>query len=292
MTIESPFFRGEIMREISVRLIKDTVRRLFYDANHILPNSLAEKIKEQEKIESNDIAKEVFRDMIENIRVAKQLDIPLCQDTGMAVVFIDIGQDVHFIDGSLYEAINDGVKEAYVGGLLRLSVVCDPIRRINTNDNTPAIIHTTITDGDKVKITAVPKGFGSENKSRLRMLSPSSSEDDIVNFVIETVKKAGSNSCPPFVLGIGIGSDFEGVALLSKKALCRDISKGNEDSLYAKLEQRILNEVNNLNIGPQGFGGDCTALSVHIEAAPTHIAGLPAAVNIGCHAARHATAII
>ncbi|HZJ75979.1 MAG TPA: fumarate hydratase [Clostridia bacterium] len=280
------------MREISVHIIKDTVRRLFYDANHILPNSLAEKIKQQEKIESNDIAKDVFRDMIENIRVAKQLDIPLCQDTGMAVVFIDIGQDVHFIDGSLYEAINEGVKEAYVGGLLRLSVVSDPIRRVNTNDNTPAIIHTTVSDGDKVKITAVPKGFGSENKSRLSMLSPSSSEDDIVNFVIDTVKKAGSNSCPPFVLGIGIGSDFEGVALLSKKALSRDISKRNGDNFYAKLEERILNEVNTLNIGPQGFGGDCTVLAVHIETAPTHIAGLPVAVNIGCHAARHATAII
>lgn len=280
------------MREVSVHAVKDTVCRLFYDANHILPNSISEKIKQQEKIESGDIAKEVFRDMVENMSVAKQLDIPICQDTGMAVVFIEIGQDVHFVDGSLYEAINEGVKEAYVGGFLRLSVVFDPLRRVNTNDNTPAIIHTTIIDGDKVKITAVPKGFGSENMSMLRMLRPSSSDIDIIEFVVDAVKRAGSNPCPPIVLGIGIGSDFEGVALLSKKALCRDISERNKDDYYAKLEERILNEVNKLNIGPQGFGGDCTALAVNIEVAPTHIAGLPVAVNVGCHVTRHATAII
>lgn len=280
------------MREVSVHAVKDTVCRLFYDANHILPNSISEKIKQQEKIESGDIAKEVFRDMVENMSVAKQLDIPICQDTGMAVVFIEIGQDVHFVDGSLYEAINEGVKEAYVGGFLRLSVVSDPLRRVNTNDNTPAIIHTTIIDGDKVKITAAPKGFGSENMSMLRMLRPSSSDIDIIEFVVDAVKRAGSNPCPPIVLGIGIGSDFEGVALLSKKALCRDISERNKDDYYAKLEERILNELNKLNIGPQGFGGDCTALAVNIEVAPTHIAGLPVAVNVGCHVTRHATAII
>lgn len=292
MTVSSPFFRGEVMREINVRVIKDTVCRLFYDANHILPCSISKKIEQQKTVESGAIAKEVFGDMIENMRAAKQLDIPICQDTGMAVVFIEIGQDVHFVGGSLYKAINEGVKKAYVDGLLRLSVVSDPLRRVNTNDNTPAIIHTTITDGDKVKITAAPKGFGSENMSALKMLSPSSGEDDIVNFVVDTVKKAGSNPCPPIVLGIGIGSDFEGVALLAKEALCRDIDIKNEDKFYAALEERILHEVNALNIGPQGFGGDFTALAVNIKAAPTHIAGLPVAVNIGCHVTRHATATI
>lgn len=280
------------MREINVNIIEETVERLFLEANSVLPASLENRINEKATEETNSIAKGIFCDMCRNMEVARELNIPICQDTGMAVLFCEIGQDVHIVGGDFTEAVNKGVSKAYLDGKLRCSVVRDPIRRGNTNDNTPAIIHTTIVPGDKIKLTAAPKGFGSENMSKIKMFTPSATVDDIVSFVVDTVKTADANPCPPVVLGVGIGSDFEGVALLSKKALCRDVDTRNPDEFYKDLEERMLQEVNKLNIGAQGFGGDVTALAVNIETAPTHIAGLPVAVNVGCHVTRHAEAVI
>lgn len=280
------------MREISTTLIEETVRELFIKANSVLPESLENKISEASESETNDIAKGIFCDMCRNLKIAEELNIPICQDTGMAVLFCELGQDVHITDGDFNEAVNNGVRKAYLEGKLRCSIVKDPIRRGNTNDNTPALIHLSIVPGDRIKLTAAPKGFGSENMSRIKMFTPSATVDDIISFVTDTVKIADANPCPPVVLGVGIGSDFEGVALLSKKALCRDISERNPDPFYSELEDRMLNEINKLNIGAQGFGGDITALAVNIETAPTHIAGLPVAVNVGCHVTRHAEAEI
>lgn len=205
----------------------------------------------------------------------------------MAVVFLEIGQDVHFIGGDFNEAVNEGVRQGYLEGLLRLSVVADPIRRGNTNDNTPAILHTSIIPGDKVKIMVAPKGFGSENMSAIRMFTPSATRQEIIGFVVDTVRKAGSNPCPPVIVGVGIGGDFEQCALLAKQALCRDLDQPNPDPFYAELEQEMLQQVNQLGIGSQGFGGDVTALGLNIETYATHIAGLPVAVNMGCHVTRH-----
>lgn len=210
----------------------------------------------------------------------------------MAVVFLEIGQDVHIEGEALEDAVNEGVRRGYVNGLLRLSVVSDPINRVNTGDNTPAVIHTRIVGGENIKITVAPKGFGSENMSALKMFTPSASEEDIINFIVKTVDKAGSNPCPPIVVGVGIGGDFELCAYLAKKALCRDVDKSNEQRFYAEMEKKCLERINALGIGPQGFGGSQTALSVNIETFPTHIAGLPVAVNIGCHVTRHAVIII
>ena len=276
------------MREINVNIIEEAVEKIFLQANSLLPSSLENKINASLDAESNPIAKGIFCDMCRNMELARELNIPICQDTGMAVLFCEIGQDVHITGGDFTEAVNNGVRKAYLDGKLRCSVVRDPIRRGNTNDNTPAIIHTTIVSGDKIKLTAAPKGFGSENMSRIKMFTPSATIDDIVSFVVDTVKVADANPCPPVVLGVGIGSDFEGVALLAKRALCRDIDTRNPDSFYEDLEERMLSEINKLNIGAQGFGGDITALAVNIETAPTHIAGLPVAVNVGCHVTRHA----
>ncbi len=280
------------MREINVSEIEKAVEKLFVEANAVLPPSLEEEIVKCEKRETCPIAKNIFGDMKENLRTAKELNIPICQDTGMAVLFCEIGQDVHFTGGDFNEAVNNGVRKAYLDGKMRCSIVKDPIRRGNTNNNTPALIHINIVSGENVKLTAAPKGFGSENMSRIKMFTPSATVDDIVGFVKETVKIADSNPCPPVVLGVGIGSDFEGVALLSKKALCRDISLRNPDDFYRELEEKMLKEINSLNIGAQGFGGDITALAVNIEKAPTHIAGLPVAVNVGCHVTRHKSIIL
>ncbi len=280
------------MREISATLIEETVERLFIEANSVLPSSLEKKIRSFEDIETAPLAKGIFCDMCSNLDAANELNIPICQDTGMAVLFCEIGQDVHITDGDFNSAVNNGVRKAYVNGKMRCSIVKDPIRRGNTDDNTPALIHISLVPGNKIKLTAAPKGFGSENMSRIKMFTPSASIDDIVGFVTETVKIADANPCPPVVLGVGIGSDFEGVALLSKKALCRDIDERNTDDFYKSLEERMLCEVNKLGIGPQGFGGKTTALAVNIETAPTHIAGLPVAVNVGCHVTRHKTAVI
>ncbi len=280
------------MREISSKVIADTVARLCIKANKELPCDLECRIEECGKREENPLALSIMKDIKENITVAKKLDIPICQDTGMAVVFACVGQDVHITDAGFEDAVNEGVRKGYEEGLLRKSVVADPLKRINTGDNTPAVIHTRITQGDKIKITVAPKGFGSENMSGIKMLTPASERQDVINAVLDIVKKAGSNPCPPMVIGVGIGGTFEQCALLSKKALLRNVSLPNPDPFYAELEAELLSEINKLNIGPQGFGGKTTALAVNIETAPTHIAGLPVAVNIGCHVTRHATEII
>ncbi|MBO5064552.1 MAG: fumarate hydratase [Clostridia bacterium] len=280
------------MREISALTIEKTVEELFLKANETLPPALEEKIREGEAIEKDALPKSIFCNMCKNLDAAKELNIPICQDTGMAVLFCELGQDVHIIDGDFTTAVNNGVRNAYLDGKMRCSIVKDPIRRGNTNDNTPALIHLSIIPGDKIKLVAAPKGFGSENMSRIKMFTPSASIDDIIDFVAETVKIADANPCPPVVLGVGIGSDFEGVALLAKRALCRDISIRNEDEFYKGLEEKMLKRVNSLHIGPQGFGGEITALAVNIETAPTHIAGLPVAVNVGCHVTRHSEAVI
>lgn len=278
------------MREVSSQEITKTVKELVIKANKILPQDLVDCISCSSKSEQNVTAKSVLSDLQANIDAASELDIPVCQDTGMAVIFAEIGQDVHISGENFEDAVNRGVAEGYTEGLLRKSVVRDPFAdRVNTNDNTPAVIHTRIVPGDKIKITAAPKGFGSENMSALRMFTPSAKKDDIIGFVVDTVKKAGSNPCPPIVVGVGIGGDFEYSALLAKKALCRSVSVRNTNQFYANMEKEILEKVNLLNIGPQGFGGKTTALAVNIETYPTHIAGLPVAVNIGCHVTRHAS---
>ncbi len=276
-----------MLREIDVKEITKVVAELCIEANKILPRGIKELIEKAEKEEDKELAKSVMCDICRNMKAAEELNIPVCQDTGMAVVFIKIGQDVHFIGGDINEAINKGVAEGYTKGLLRKSVVSDPLERKNTEDNTPAIIHTELVPGDRVHITVAPKGFGSENMSRIKMLTPFHSEQGVIDFVVDTVKKAGANPCPPIVVGVGIGGDFESCALLSKKALCRDTEERNKNEYYASLEEKLLWEINGLGIGPQGFGGKTTALAVNIEYAPTHIAGLPVAVNIGCHVTRH-----
>ena len=276
-----------MINEISCKKITEAVKNLCINANKELPQDIVDKISNSKKCESCALARSVLFELEKNIDVAKQYNLPICQDTGMAVVFLEIGQDVHFTDGDIYRAVNDGVRLGYEEGLLRKSVVSDPLRRVNTGDNTPAIIHTTITEGSSVKITVAPKGFGSENMSGIKMLKPSDGRQGVIDAVVEIVKKASNNPCPPIVVGVGIGGDFEQCALISKKALCRNVETANSDEYYATLENELLTEINKLNIGPQGFGGDTTALAVNIETAPTHIAGLPVAVNIGCHVTRH-----
>lgn len=279
------------MREIDAAQITEAVKQLCIDANRVLPQDLEACIHRASEAETSSLGKSILCDLCSNMDAARELEIPVCQDTGMAVVFAEVGQDAH-INGNFEDAVNEGVRRGYVDGLLRCSVVEDPIRRGNTGDNTPAILHTRLVAGDKLTLTVSPKGFGSENMSRMRMFTPSASLDDIVGFVAETARVAGSNPCPPMVLGVGIGGDFEKCALLAKTALCRAVSTPNPDPFYAALEQRMLEEVNALGIGPQGFGGDTTALCVHIEQYPTHIAGLPVAVNVGCHVTRHKKIII
>ncbi len=278
-----------MINEISVLKITEAVAELCVIANKKLPDCIENCISKARENETSPLAEGILSELERNICAASELDIPICQDTGMAVVFLDIGQDVHFVGGDLREAVNDGVHRGYCEGLLRKSVVSDPLRRVNTNDNTPAILHINIVSGDEVKVTVAPKGFGSENMSGMKMLTPFDGEQGVKNAVLEIVKKAGSNPCPPMVVGVGIGGDFEQCAFLSKKALCRDIDTQNSDEYYANMEKELLQEINGLDIGPQGFGGDTTALAVNIETAPTHIAGLPVAVNIGCHVTRHAT---
>lgn len=271
--------------------IKNKVKELFISANYFLPDDLSGKIKECKRNESDDLAATVLERIYDNIEVAKEIKVPVCQDTGMAVVFAELGKEIYIEGDTLENAINEGVREAYLDGRLRLSVVRDPIYdRVNTNDNTPAVIYVNTVMGDKLKLYAMPKGFGSENMSTLKMFNPSATEDDIINFVADAVKRAGSNPCPPIVIGVGIGGTFDYCTVLSKKALLREINDKNADPNYASLEEKILTRVNELGIGPQGFGGKTTALAVKINQAPTHIAGLPVAVNICCHVARHSYA--
>ena len=281
-----------MLREIDVSIIESTVKQLFIEANMKLPNDVYSAICNYKDVEISNTGKSVLTTLIDNVNAAEEISVPICQDTGMAVVFVKIGQDVHFVGGDLSEAINNGVRKAYIDGLLRKSVVSDPLNRVNTNDNTPAIIHSEIVPGDKVEITAAPKGFGSENMSGIKMLVPAAGRQGVVDAVLDIVKNAGSNPCPPMVIGVGVGGDFEQCALLSKKALCRSLDSSNANPFYAELEEELLQKINELGIGPQGFGGITTALGVNVEYAPTHIAGLPVAVNIGCHVTRHKTAII
>ena len=280
------------MREVNVAVVTDTVKRLSIEANYFLGDDLKESLKKSREEETYKLAEQVLDKIILNSEIAFKQEMPMCQDTGMACVFLEIGQDVHFVGGNLEAAINEGIRKGYKEGFLRKSVVGDPIRRVNTNDNTPAIVYYDIVDGDKVKITLAPKGFGSENMSRIGMLKPSDGLDGVKNFVIETVKLAGPNPCPPMVVGVGIGGTFDKAAYLAKKALIRPINMSNKDEFYKDLEMDLLEKINELGIGPQGFGGKTTALGINIEVYPTHIAGLPVAVNINCHATRHKEAII
>ena len=275
------------MKTINVNEIIKTVKELSIEANYYLPNDVKEAIEEAEKNEKWPIANNILNKILENSQIAAAEKMPICQDTGMACVFVDIGQDVHITGGSLEEAINEGVRQGYAEGFLRKSVVKDPIHRVNTNDNTPALIYYNMVPGDKVKITVAPKGFGSENMSRIAMLKPSDGLEGVKNFVLETVRMAGPNPCPPIVIGVGIGGSFDKAAYLAKKALIRPVNENNTDEFHSNLEKELLEEVNKIGIGPQGFGGKTTALALNIETYPTHIAGLPVAVNINCHATRH-----
>ncbi|MBQ7045594.1 MAG: fumarate hydratase [Clostridia bacterium] len=277
------------MRELDVNVIAKAVEQMCISANKVLPEDVKNAVLSARNTEQNPLALSVLNDLEENLKCAKELDIPICQDTGMAVVFIELGQDVHLVGGALEDAVNLGVKNGYTTGNLRMSVVSDPINRVNTCYNTPAIIHTKIVPGSNVKITVAPKGFGSENMSKIFMLKPSDGEQGIIDSVLKTVISAGANPCPPIIVGVGIGGDFEQCALLSKQALIEDIDIKNPDEYYADLEKRLLELINKTGIGPQGFGGNTTALAVKIKTAPTHIAGLPVAVNIGCHVTRHIT---
>lgn len=281
------------MRTLNTQIIRDEVARLFIEANYVLPASLAERIKKCEAGETDTLARSMLQKLSDNMEAAAKINVPICQDTGLAVVFIELGQEVYLEGEPLEDAVNQGVKKAYDEGYLRKSIVRDPLfERVNTGDNTPAVLHVSIVPGDKVKITAAPKGFGSENMSAVKMFTPSATKDDIVSFVVDTVRRAGGNPCPPIVVGVGLGGNFEYAAYLAKRALARDIDTPHPDARYEALEKEMLESINMLDIGPQGFGGKTTALAVNIETYPTHIAGLPCAVNIGCHVTRHKTAIL
>lgn len=277
------------MKNIDAKVIEDTVARLCIEANLRLPPDVINAIERAEKAEPWDGAKRILSLLGDNVRIASEKTLPVCQDTGMACVFVELGQDVH-IDGDFEEAVNNGVRRGYGEGYLRKSVVCDPLRRVNTGDNTPALLTVKLTRGDKMRITVMPKGFGSENMSELKMLKPADGVEGVKNFVLETVEKAGANPCPPIIVGVGIGGSFDKAAYLAKHALLRPVNEPNPDEYYAALERELLEKINALGIGPQGFGGKTTALAVLIEAMPTHVAGLPVAVNISCHATRRASA--
>ena len=277
------------MRNIDAKLIEDTVARLCIEANLRLPDDVVSAIECAEIEEPWDGAKRILSLLGDNVRIAEEKTLPMCQDTGMACVFLELGQNVH-IDGDLEEAVNNGVRRGYGEGYLRKSVVCDPLRRINTGDNTPALLSVKLVPGESLRITVMPKGFGSENMSALKMLKPADGVEGVKRFILETVEKAGANPCPPIIVGVGIGGSFDKAAYLAKHALLRPLDKPNRDEYYAALEKELLDKINALGIGPQGFGGKTTALAVLIESMPTHVAGLPVAVNISCHATRRKSA--
>ena len=280
------------MRNISVDEIKKNIKEMCIEANHFLSEDMKKAINSAYEKEESSVGKNVLEQLQENLKIAANDMIPICQDTGMTVVFIEIGQDVHFIDGNLEDAINQGVREGYIEGYLRKSVVSDPLIRENTKDNTPAVIHYSIVPGENVTITVAPKGFGSENMSRVIMLKPADGIEGVKKAILTVVKDAGPNACPPMVVGVGIGGTFEKCALLAKKALTREVSQHSSISYIKDMEIELLNEINNSGIGPAGLGGKNTALAVNIETYATHIAGLPVAVNICCHVNRHCKRVL
>lgn len=279
------------MREISAGAITEAVRQMCIEANCCLPQDMKTRIRDSLNQEVWPQAREILEQIVENYEIAEAGRQPICQDTGVACVFLKIGQDVH-ITGDITEAVNEGVRRGYRDGYLRKSVVGDPLNRVNTGDNTPAVLYFELVPGDRVEITVAPKGFGSENMSQVKMLRPSDGVQGVIDFVVKTVEEAGPNPCPPIVVGVGIGGTFDKAALLAKKALLRSVDVRNADPDYAELERQLLAKINALGIGPQGFGGRTTALAVNIEKMPTHIAGLPVAVNMNCHVTRHKTEVL
>ena len=279
------------MREISALQVTEVVKRLCIEANCYLPQDMKSCIESSHAEENWPQAREILERIMENYKIAEQETRPICQDTGLACVFMSVGQDVH-IDGNLTDAIHEGVRQGYIEGYLRKSVVRDPLDRVNTGDNTPAMIYYDIVPGDKIEITVAPKGAGSENMSQIKMLKPSDGVQGVKDFILQVVEEAGPNPCPPIVVGVGVGGTFDKAAFLAKKALIRSVDERNQDPFWSALEEEMLQKINALGIGPQGFGGKTTALAVHIEQCPTHIAGLPVAVNINCHVTRHMKEVI
>jgi len=279
------------MRQVHVKEVEELVRKLFIEANLYLGEDVIEALKRALEIEESPVGKKVLEELLENAEVARREGLPICQDTGLAVVFVELGQEVQLVGGDLREAINEGVRRGYRDGYLRKSV-CHPFTRVNTGDNTPAVIHLEVVPGDRVRVIAAPKGGGSENMSRVTMLTPAAGRRGVVDYVVERVRQSGANPCPPIVVGVGIGGTFEEAALIAKKALLRPLGERHPDPEVAALEEEILQRVNALGIGPQGYGGRVTALAVHVEMIPCHIASLPVAVNIQCHAHRHKEGVI
>ncbi len=280
------------MRTVDVKEVTELVRRLCMEANYFLPEDLKRAFEEGRKAEESPLGKEIFGEMIRNCELAKDKQVPICQDTGMAIVFAEVGQDVHLTGGSFEEAVTEGVRRGYIEGCLRLSVVRDPLRRENTGDNTPCVLYTSLVMGDKIKLTVAPKGFGSENMSAMKMFTPAAAKEQIIDFIADSVINAGSNPCPPVVIGVGLGGTNDKAAYLAKRALLRPVNEKNRDPFYAEMEERILKKVNASGVGPQGLGGTVTALSCAIEPFATHIAGLPCVVNISCHVTRHSEGCI
>ena len=281
-----------MIRTVQTEIITETIKKMCIEANYSLSSDMVKAMRKAEEKEESVLGKQIRAQLQDNLEIAASDMIPICQDTGMAVVFLEVGQDVHFEGGSFEDAVNEGVRRGYTEGFLRKSVVGDPILRENTKDNTPAVIHTRIVEGDRVKITVAPKGFGSENMSRVFMLKPAEGLEGVKNAILTAVKDAGPNACPPLVVGVGIGGTFEKCALMAKKALTREVGKHSDIPYVRKLEEEMLEKINCLGIGPGGLGGTVTALAVNVNTYPTHIAGLPVAVNICCHVNRHTVCVL
>ncbi|MCR4955372.1 MAG: fumarate hydratase [Lachnospiraceae bacterium] len=281
-----------MIREIDVKLLTEEISKLCIQATHFLSQDMVDAFQKAYEKERKPLAKEILSQLQENLSIAGEDMIPICQDTGMAVIFMEVGQDVHFVGGDLYEAINKGVAKGYTEGYLRKSVVEDPLLRVNTKDNTPAVIHYSVVPGDQVKITLAPKGFGSENMSKVYMLKPADGKEGVVNSILDAISAAGPNACPPLVIGAGLGGDFELAAKMAKHALTLPVEYHSPKEHIAEIEREVFEKANQLNIGPAGLGGDTTVLAVHIESFPTHIAGMPLAVNMCCHVNRHASVVI
>jgi len=277
------------MKAVEVQQVTALVRRLCMEANYFLPADIRQAFVKGQQDEQSPLGRTIFDEMLTNCDLARDNSVPICQDTGMAVIFAEVGQEVHLVGGAFEDAIQEGVRQGYIDGYLRLSTVSDPLRRINTNDNTPAILYTSLVPGDRVTITVAPKGFGSENMSALRMFTPAATQQQIVDYIADTAIQAGSNPCPPIIIGVGLGGTSDKAAYLAKRALLRPVDETNPDPLYAEMEQAVLEKVNASGVGPQGLGGTVTALACCILPFGTHIAGLPCAVNLSCHVTRHAT---